>query len=281
MNAISKYIFLGLLIVIASPLAAQDEEETATDLPVRATFESSILIDNQSVMVPVKKTLFFNIQHRFGTWDDGLEDLYGFWDPSNIRIGFSYTIINNLSIGFGTTKNSRLQDFSLKYGLLTQTRSGKIPVSISYYGNTSVDTRNGENFYNKSDRFSYFHQVIIARRFSRTFSFQVAPSFSHFNLIGSDMKNDHIALSFGGRAKITAQTSLIFNVDQPITGHDQNNPNPNIGFGAEVATSSHAFQVFFGNYNALVPQYNNVFNGNDFGNNEILIGFNITRLWNF
>ena len=48
-----------------------------------------------------------------------------------------------------------------------------------------------------------------------------------------------------------------------------------------MTTSSHAFQVFMGNYNAIVPQYNNKFNQNDFRDWQFVIGFNITRLWNF
>jgi len=71
------------------------------------------------------------------------------------------------------------------------------------------------------------------------------------------------------------------NYDQPLTKHDSGNPNPNISFGVEVSTSSHSFQMFIGNYQALVPQYNNVFNNNDYQNGDFLIGFNITRLWNF
>jgi hypothetical protein len=60
-----------------------------------------------------------------------------------------------------------------------------------------------------------------------------------------------------------------------------NNPHPNICFGFETTTSSHAFQVFAGNYYGIVPQSNNVFNKNDFRDGQFVIGFNITRLWNF
>jgi len=75
--------------------------------------------------------------------------------------------------------------------------------------------------------------------------------------------------------------ALIASYDQPITEHLSNNPSPNISFGIEIATSAHAFQIFLGNYKSIVPQRNNVFNANDFGDGELLIGFNITRLWNW
>jgi hypothetical protein len=87
---------------------------------------------------------------------------------------------------------------------------------------------------------------------------------------------------------MTETMSCIFNIDQPITVHKAGNPNPNLSLGIEMATSAHAFQVFVGNYASIVPQENNFFNSNNYagGENEtvwdnFLIGFNITRLWNW
>jgi hypothetical protein len=59
------------------------------------------------------------------------------------------------------------------------------------------------------------------------------------------------------------------------------NPRPNVSFGLELSTSAHAFQFFLGNYASITPQRNNYFNKNDYTNGEFLIGFNITRLWNY
>jgi hypothetical protein len=95
------------------------------------------------------------------------------------------------------------------------------------------------------------------------------------------MENGHFAISILGRYKITEKTSIIAGYDQPLTQHTMNNPHPNICFGIETVTSSHAFQVFFGNYYGIVPQSNNVFNKNDFRDGQYVIGFNMTRLWNF
>lgn len=291
-------LLLGIILCgFLTPLFAQDEEEEVaaeeTNKPERPAFESSWIIDNQTVVVPQKGTLEFMIQHRFGTVSNGITDLWGLYAPSNIRLGFNYTLFDNfgfgalkgpLSIGFGTTKNNRVQDVNIKYGIMRQTRSGSIPVSISYYGNAAMETQLAkENLPNKneSDRYSFFHQIIIARRFSSKLSVQVAPSISHFNTVRSFMKNDHIAVAVAGRYKISSQTSVIVGIDQPITDHTSGNPQPNVSFGLEIATSSHAFQIFMTNYSSIVPQRNNVFNQNDPTDDGFLIGFNITRLWNF
>jgi len=75
--------------------------------------------------------------------------------------------------------------------------------------------------------------------------------------------------------------AIIANYDQPITKHKSGNPFPNLALGLELSTSAHAFQFFFGNYYNLSPQQNNMYNRNDFTEGEFLIGFNITRLWNY
>lgn len=293
----SRYaLLIGIIMCgFLSPLLAQEEEGAAveTKKPERPAFESSWIIDNQTVVVPQKGTLEFMIQHRFGVVSNGITDLWGLYAPSNIRLGFNYTLFDNfgfgalkgpLSIGFGTTKNSRVQDVNIKYGIMEQTRSGNIPVSITYYGNAAMETQlKSEQLPNRneSDRYSFFHQIIIARRFSSKLSVQVAPSISHFNTVRSFMNNDHIAVAVSGRYKISAQTAVLVGIDQPITDHTAGNPQPNISFGLEVATSAHAFQIFVTNYSSIVPQRNNVFNQNDPTDDGFLIGFNITRLWNF
>ena len=199
-------LFLMLFSVASLQLMAQEEAEAEKkEKPVRAMFESTWLLDNQSVMVPIEGTFQMDILHRFGVVKNGYDDFLGFFAPSNIKLGFGYTPINNLMLGIGITKANMTWDFSAKYAIFQQTRSGSFPLSITYYGNVAVDTRTADNFINGSDRFSYFHQLIIARKLSSNFSLQVAPSISHFNAvegyvnqdkeITALMENDHIAVA--------------------------------------------------------------------------------------
>ena len=286
--------------------------------PVKNTFPGVWIIDNQTVMLPIKGTMEMDVQHRFGTVTKGYENFWGLFAPSNIRLGFSYAPTSRLNLGFGITKSNMLWDVSAKYALLLQTK-GRSPVSVTYYGNAAYDTRkdpttnDGSTLNYDVERFSFFNQLIIARKITEKLSVQVAPSISHQNAVSGfytkndstgqetfkSMKFDHFAISVAARYKITEVTSIIMNYDQPLTQHPTNNPNPNLGLGLEFNTSGHSFQVFFSNFALLNQQRNNLYNNNnpfkytvtttddkgvvtksDVKGGQFLIGFNITRLFN-
>lgn len=288
----SEYKLLRILsiLLLAVCMNGYGQEHKSKLKPVKKTFEGIMLGDNQTVMVPVKKTLELDIMHRFGTWEKGYEDFFGLFAPSNIRLGASYSFIKNLNVGAGITKANMMWDFEAKYALIRQTK-GRYPVSVTYYLNMGVDTRTKDHFVYGTDRYSFFHQLIIARKMCDKFSLQVAPSISHINNIDGYytaegkvapvMKHDHIAISVLGRYKLKEMMSVFFNYDQPITQHTSNNPHPNLQLGLEMTTSAHSFQFFAGNYFSLNHVRNNMFNKNDYTKGQYLIGFNITRLWNY
>jgi len=289
----SCFAIVLLLCIHPGNIFAQDSTKAPVVKkvkPVKNTFGSVWLMDNQTVMVPIKGTLEMDIQHRFGTVNNGSEDLFGIFAPSNIRLGLSYAPIKKLFVGAGITKERMQVDLNAKFALLEQT-PGQMPVSVTYFGNMVIDARKKSNFRYGAHRFSYFNQLIIARKISEKFSLQVAPGFSWFNNvegyvdskgeIQNKMKNGHLAISVLGRYRISEKSAILFGYDQPLTQHPTNNPHPNISFGFETTTSAHAFQVFAGNYYGIVPQSNQMFNQNDFTKGQFVIGFNISRLWNF
>jgi hypothetical protein len=274
-------LMMGINVVAQKAVVADSTAPAAVGKKksfVKNTFEGNYLIDNQSVMVPVKGTFEFDIQHRFATWENGFTNLFGMFGGATMRLGLSYVPIKNLQIGFGASNEKMLLNANVKYALLRQTKDGSMPVSITYFGDVMADPRKKDNttlFVTTSDRFSFFNQIIIARKISEKLSVQVSPSLTHFNNLEGYI-DDAVKVY-----KITPKTAIIVNYDQPLTQHPMDNPHPNISFGLEMATSGHQFQVFAGNYGAILPQTNNMFNQNDFTKNQFLIGFNITRLWNF
>jgi len=189
----------------------------------------------------------------------------------------SYAVSDRITLGFGTLKDSRMQDFNIKAGLLQQTRSGSVPVSIAYYGNAAIDAREAEFFPKSSNRYSYFSQLIFTRRFNRLVSMQIAPSYSHYNLVAEDLDNGQLAVAVGGKVSISGKTAILLDYSQPF---GENSDNPGLSLGIEMSTGLHSFQVFAGNYKGILPQRNYVLNENRLSESQILIGFNINRLWN-
>ncbi len=281
------FVFLMIPVLVVSQ---ETKKDSIQDKPERPAFESTTLINNPTNVLFNKNTLEVMMQHRFGTINGGTNDLAGIYGAANIRIGLSYAIHDRLTLGYGTTKLKSYQDFNWKVGILSQTRSNRIPVSISYYGNYTIDARakGKDRFPTKQARYSYFNQLIIARRFSPKLSLQVAPSISHYNLMEDRMPNDVVALAVGGRYKISDQTSILVDYSHPFIHHlndveFENDPEPGFSIGFEFSTSAHAFQLFLSSYNGIVPQENYMFNQKDFfkGGTDFLIGFNITRNYNF
>ena len=301
-NLYSRVSALAIMAFMLSCFSgfAQEEatEEPAKERPARPAFESGLLFDGATTTLQPSKTLEMIIQHRFGTMDNGVKDLYGIWAPSNIRLGMNYSILNNLMVGIGTTKFNKMQDIQVKYNVLQQTRSNKIPVTISLYEVVGIDGSSDEKFgvnYKFSNRFNYFTQIIISRRFNDMFSLQIAPGFTHYNSVDSTLDHDRLSFSFAGRVKFSPQSSLVIGADIPLrvqgisehskdfndTNANWNQMLPNINIGYEVSTSTHAFHLYLASGQGILPQENIMFNKNDFFSKGILIGLNITRLWNF
>lgn len=269
----------------------------------KAPFESGYFIADRTVALPPAKTLEFVIQHDFGTIQNHFTDIFGIWGASNIRLGFNYTLNKNVAIGFGTTKNNMMQDFSAKYTFLRQRKEGGFPVTIAVYGNIAINASKGwakftgskfsggDTSYSIINRLSYYGELMIARRFCKEFSAQLSIAWVHYNIVDSavmsnnhvnnSMRNNNLNIAGIGRIKVSPQTSVLLSYSQPILTYLNTAPWPNFGLGVEVSTSTHAFQIFLSAAQGLIPQETVMYNKNNPYNGAILLGFNITRLWTF
>ena len=207
-------------------------------------------------------------------------------------------------VGFGTTKNYRLQDFQVKYTFLHQEKEG-FPLTISVYEDLSINATNKSTYgtgYEFKDRLSYFTQLMFARRFSNMFAGQLGLAYVHFNKVDkatdTTAMNDALSFSLLARIKVSPQSSFFLSYEQPIIlNYDpafmvrypnnwmeipkNRSPYPNISLGWEGSTSTHAFQIYLSAAQGIVPAEVVMHNTNNFFNGFILVGFNLTRLWSF
>jgi len=294
-----KIILILLILGITTPAIFAQEE----DKPVNA-FNSGTLIDAQTTSILDTKTLEFVIQHKFGSMDNGKSDLWGIYAPgANVRLGLNYVIAKNLQIGAGITKNYMYTDFNAKWTILQQSTQ-KMPVSVTLLGNVAFDGRNASTIglgqvvttkgptvpYSISvyDRMSYFSQLLVSRKFCEEFSLQAGVSFSHFNMVPWDYNHDVVGLHASGKIKFSPQGSFIFTYDKPLKIEaitEQSNwdtyAKDNLAIGIEFFTFSHAFQLYVGSANGILPQQNMLYNQKDWSNKGLAFGFTITRLWMF
>jgi hypothetical protein len=283
------FLICSILIPISLLLYAQDEQPTR-DLPVRSPFASGVLIDNQTTVISIPRTMEYFIQHKFGKIDNGLSDIFGIYAPgANIRMALTYVPVRNLQVGYGLSRINMYSDFSFKYTILEQTRRNTIPVAVGIYGNMAIDGRNKDVFgnnYTFPNRFSYFSQLIVGRKFNDWVSLQANASFTHYNITEDLIDHDKISVGLNGRVNITARSSVLFQYDWPlkikqITEYREftNPAKPNIGLGWEIRTSTHAFHIYMSSTDGMIPQHNALYNQNDWTKGEVMFGFTITRLW--
>jgi Membrane bound beta barrel domain (DUF5777) len=286
-----KYILLLLSVLILNNINAQDIDDLMNDVLgdetnyTTATFKSTRIINAHSVEQLKKLHLDFRISHRFGAVNYGISDFFGI-DKSSIRLSLEYGITDWLMAGLGRSSFNQTYEGFLKAKILQQSTGEKnMPISLNYFGAINEYTSDfadtdRENYY--SSRFSYIHQILIARKFNENLSLQLTPSLIHRNLVKTVLEpNDLYAIGVGGRYKITRRIALtaeyFYTIRYSRSNVDYNDP---FSIGIDIETGGHVFQLMLTNTSVMHEsgfisgEYNdNFFNG------DIHLGFNITRIF--
>ena len=271
------------------PVKKEVVKKKKKDKPVRSPWNSGILMGAKTSVVPNKGSVRFDLAHNFGSMENGQSDLLGIYAPAaNVRMGLSYVPIKNLEVGVGVTKFNITTDLNAKWTVFEQTRKNKIPVSITLVGNIGVDGRESDVFgseYAFADRLSYYSQFLIGRKINKYVSLQTGVGFTHFNSAADNVNHDIISIHFGGKARITSTISFIASTDIPLEIQgisEYTDPvtiaRPNIQGGIELITPTHAFQIYIGTANEILPQNIVMYNTNNFDFEGIRFGFILTKL---
>ncbi len=282
------FLFAFLLIFTSSFLKAQgllDElegmEEPQENL-VPATFKGSRIINGHSVITRKRGAFEFLIAHRFGRLNSGAYELFGI-DNANVRFGFEYGINDRLTLGFGRNSFEKTYDGFYKLALLRQQNGKKImPISLTIFSSIAWKSlRDPET--NKLPKFSrtlsYVHQVMVAQKVNKNFSWQLMPTIIHFNYVTAPQKNFIPALGFGGRYKVSDRISIN---GEYFLRYAEEEPDGNynaIAIGVDIETGGHVFQLQFTNARAMIEKgFIRETTGNFF-NGDIHFGFNLTRVF--
>jgi hypothetical protein len=246
---------------------------------VSETFDDTRVVNGHSVETNKEGSMKFIIAHRFGLLNGGLYELFGL-DQSTIRMGFDYGITDKITIGIGRSSFQKTIDGFVKARLLTQNTGGGSPISLTWLSasdyNTLKSPANRE--IDGKLRFSYTHQLLLAKKFGDAFSIQIMPTYLHRNLVPTkEFSNDIFSVGTAGRLRLTQMLSL--KAEYYIALPDQlSNANTNsLAVGVDIATKHHVFQLHVGNSRGMIEKFFISETYGEWSKGDIMLGFNITR----
>lgn len=286
----SAILILSFCLLGGTYLKAQDDlldmledlEEETIDYTY-ATFKGVRIVNAHSIEIPAPGVLQLLISHRFGRLNGGPYELFGL-DQANIRIGFEYGLSNHLSIGVGRSNIKKTYDGFVKLKLLRQsTGKRKFPFSVAALSGIAVNTLRWqdpdlENYY--SSRLAYSHQLLIARKFSESFSLQLMPTLVHRNLVSTAAEdNDVIAIGGGGRWKFLPSVSINFEYFYILPSNTADNFENSLSLGFDIETGGHVFQLIFSNSRSMTENLFVAETTGEWGAGDIHFGFNVGRVF--
>lgn len=284
-----KKLFILLLF---SPcfLYAQDDllaelEKTTEDETeyTFATFKGTRLANGHSIETKNAGSLEFIFAHRFGAINGGAYEMFGL-DEALVRLGLDYGITDWLSFSIGRNSFDKTMDSYIKMKALRQSSGARaFPFSATVllggaYKFTPKENSDVSDDFKNVDRISYTAQLLLARKFSSSFSFQLMPTFVHKNAVVKSFEdNDQIALGVGGRIKLTKSIAITTEYYYNLSEKD-NSPyyNP-LAFGIDIETGGHVFQLVLTNAVGLTERAFVTETRDDFFDGDIHLGFNVTR----
>ena len=304
-----KTLFI-LLCFISTKLFAQEDLDKLIHIDgvknekVTATFKSGNLINLKTTETIHRHEMDFRVDHRFGDIAGsagGGKNFFGLDNSTDIRIGFDYGLLDNLNIGIarakGATEVRQLFEGNVKYRFIEQTVDNNVPVSVAFFGSTTLsameassDKSSAASFEDFNDRLSYVTQLIIARKFSSNLSLVVVPSFLHRNYTAYNDQNDVFALGIGGRAKVSNRIALVADYTLPFRKSSNKKYREDVsgqryynalGVGLEMVTGGHIFHLNFTNATAIQESQFISETNSSWRKGQFRWGFSIARRFNF
>jgi hypothetical protein len=281
---LTSFLCLSLAAFAQDDLLKELEKNQAPETEyTEQTFKGTRLVNGQSVETKGQGELEFIFAHRFGPINGGLYELFGL-DQAYVRLGLEYGITDRLGVGFGRNSVDKTMDFYGRWKLLRQSKGVRnMPVTVTAFGQAAAkmsprksDDPTGTLTF--ENRMSYTAQLLIARKFSQKLSLQLMPTMVHRNRVDKTIENNDIfALGIGGRMKVSRSVALTTEFYHRFNISDVNPTKDVIGFGIDIETGGHVFQLVITNTRGLTERAWLTESTDDFFKGAIHLGFNITR----
>lgn len=284
-----KFTSLFLFLFLFSSLLAQDdllsllgEEEETIDYAT-ASFKTNRVINLHSMESTAKGVLDIKISHRFGFLNGGFSELFGL-DAATIRIGADYGLSNQITVGVGRSSHEKTYDGFLKYKFLRQSSGKKnMPITAALLTTMAIKTipfrdPDRENYF--SSRLYYTYQLILGRKFSDNFSFQVSPTLVHRNLVRTITEsNDVFAIAAATRIKLTKRVAINAEYIYLLPDQLADGYKNSLSIGFDIETGGHVFQLHFTNSTSMIEKGYITETVGNWWKGDIHFGFNVSRVF--
>ena len=248
---------------------------------ITSSFKTTRIVNGHSIENVGAGILDFKIMHRFGAINQGGYEFFGL-DQATMRMGLDYGITKNLMIGIGRSTFQKQFDGFVKYKIIRQqVGEHNIPISISYVGSTIYKSlKNATTIYEPyvSEKFSFAHQILFARKFNDYFSLQLTPTLLRYNIIENvNIPNDFYSLGIGFRQRITKRvnitTEYFYRIDKLDGYYDP------LSVGVDIETGGHVFQLHVSNSTGMTERTFINETAGSWSKGDLRFGFNISRVF--
>jgi len=285
----SRAYLIALLTLLSFSSMAQDdlmkmlEDETETVKKkdyTTATFKTTRLINGHSVENVAPGVLDFRISHRFGFLSSGAYELFGL-DNATMRMGFDYGLSKRWMIGVGRSTYQKQFDGFTKFKFLRQSNS--MPITLSAVGGImykSLKFDNPDQINFLTSKLYYSGQILLGRKFSESFSFQVMPTIIHYNLVqGVNDPNDVFSIGAGSRMKLSKRVSINVEYYYQLPDYKLPETTNSLSIGFDIETGGHVFQLYVTNSSGMTERSFIAETNGDFFKGDIRFGFTISRVF--
>jgi hypothetical protein len=284
-----KIAVTALLLVAFTSVNAQDELMKELDSVPKekevasAAFKGLQICNMQSTKLPAQGEFYFLVTHRFGDLKNGINNFFGL-DNAFTKLGGIYGATDWLSLSVSRHTYQKTYEFAIKYRLANQQIDG-FPVTIVGFNTMDINSELDKDLYpglKFNNRLAFTTQLLVSRKFSNSFSGELAGIFVHKYLYDAlyDQK-DVFLVGAGTRYKIAKRLSL--NLDYAVrvnlpeeTQSIYQNP---LTLGLDIETGGHVFQLVFSNSQAMndVAIFSNA--SGDWRKGSLYFGFNMYRVF--
>ncbi len=277
-RVILTFLLIPFLSFAQDDLLAEVDSAAAPE-NVQAAFKALKIVNLESTKLAAKKDFYFVVAHRFGSVKDGFEGFYGL-DNAVTQIKFVYGLTNWLTVSAG--RSEQAYDISAKYRLQPQVRDG-FPFAVVIFNSAAFNNELKPSLYPEmkfSHRMAYVTQLLVSRKFSDKFSFEVAPTYFHENFVEfDDQDNSQFAVGLGGRYKLGKRWSVNMDYAAHLNRSDSSIYKNPLSVGVDLETGGHVFQMHFTNSQGIHEAGFLGQSTGDWTEGDIYFGFNLLRVF--